>query len=86
MNAETKPVRKISGRVTSVKMDKTVRIELTRLVAHPVYGKYIRRSSTVLAHDENNECNEGDVVVIRACRPISKNKVWVLDQILDRSA
>jgi small subunit ribosomal protein S17 len=66
-------------------MNKTIAVEVERLVAHPVYGKYIRRSSTILAHDPNQESREGDVVVVSACKPISKRKVWTLQEIVDRA-
>ena len=71
---EKSNTRKIIGRVVSNKMDKTVSVAIERLIKHPVYGKYIRRTSKVLAHDENNSCNEGDRVAISECRPISKHK------------
>jgi small subunit ribosomal protein S17 len=73
------------GRVVSNKMDKTVTVRLERLVKHPLYGKYIRRSSKVHAHDENNECNEGDTVRISQTRPISKNKSWLVVEIVERA-
>jgi len=73
------------GRVVSNKMDKTVTVRLERLVKHPLYGKYIRRSSKVHAHDENNECNEGDPVRISQTRPISKNKSWLVVEIVERA-
>jgi len=73
------------GRVTSNKMDKTVTVQLERLIKHPLYGKYIRRSSKVHAHDEANECNEGDVVRIAETRPISKSKSWKVIEIVERA-
>ncbi len=73
------------GRVVSNKMDKTVTVRLERLIKHPLYGKYIRRSSKVHAHDENNECNEGDTVRISQTRPISKNKSWQVVEIVERA-
>ncbi len=73
------------GRVVSNKMNKTVTVRLERLVKHPLYGKYIRRSSKVHAHDENNECNEGDTVRISQTRPISKNKSWQVVEIVERA-
>lgn len=77
---------RLVGRVVGAKMDKTIRVEISRLVSHPVYGKYIRRSSTVLAHDEKNECREGDLVAVTACRPLSRRKVWSLAEIVERKA
>ena len=79
---EKRNTRKIIGKVVSNKMDKTVSVAIERLIKHPVYGKYIRRTSKVLAHDENNSCNEGDRVTISECRPISKHKSWkVVDMV-----
>jgi small subunit ribosomal protein S17 len=85
MSTEDKIQRSQVGRVVSNKMDKTVTVRLERLVKHPLYGKYIRRSSKVHAHDENNECNEGDTVRISQSRPISKNKSWQVDEIVERA-
>lgn len=73
------------GRVISNKMDKTVTVQLERLIKHPLYGKYIRRSSKVHAHDEANECNEGDTVRIAETRPISKSKSWKVIEIVERA-
>ena len=85
---EKRNIRKIIGRVVSNKMDKTVSVAIERLIKHPVYGKYIRRTSKVLAHDENNSCNEGDRVAISECRPISKHKSWkvvdMVEQVADK--
>ena len=77
---------KITGRVVSDKMDKTVSVAVERLVKHPVYGKYIRRTTKVLAHDASNECKEGDRVTISECRPISKTKSWAVVDVIERSA
>lgn len=74
-----------TGRVISNRMDKTVTVRLERLVKHPLYGKYIRRSSKVHAHDENNECNEGDTVRIAPGRPVSKTKSWQVVEIVERA-
>ena len=70
------PRRVIQGSVVSDKMDKTVIVEVERLVMHLLYKKFIRRSKKYSAHDENNACEVGDVVSIRECKPISKNKCW----------
>lgn len=78
-------VRKVTGRVVSNKMDKTVSVLVERLVKHPVYGKYIKRSTKLLVHDENNVCQEGDIVAITSCRPISKNKAFKLLEVLEAS-
>jgi small subunit ribosomal protein S17 len=85
MSTENKLQRSQVGRVVSNKMDKTVTVRLERLVKHPLYGKYIRRSSKVHAHDENNECNEGDTVRISQSRPLSKTKSWLVDEIVERA-
>jgi small subunit ribosomal protein S17 len=82
---KTKVQRKVVGRVVSNKMDKTVAVAIERLVKHPTYGKYIRRTTKVLAHDENNECNMGDTVSIAEGRPISKNKSWQVVEIVERA-
>jgi small subunit ribosomal protein S17 len=76
-------IRTISGRVVSNKMDKTITVLVERVVKHPVYGKYIKRSTKMMAHDEENTCQEGDVVAITSCRPMSKNKTFKLVQILE---
>ncbi len=73
------------GRVLSNKMDKTVTVLLERQVKHPLYGKYIKRSTKVHAHDEENACQEGDVVRIRECRPVSKSKTWQVVEIVTRA-
>ena len=81
----TKGQRTVVGRVISNKMDKTVSVAIERLVKHPVYGKYIRRTTKVLAHDENNECESGDRVTISECRPISKHKAWQVVNVVQRA-
>ena len=73
------------GRVTSSKADKTVTVMLERQVKHPLYGKYIKRSTKVHAHDEENSCGEGDLVTISECRPLSKTKSWRVVEILERA-
>ena len=75
-STEQRAKRTVVGRVVSSKMDKTVSVAIERRIKHPVVGKYIRRTTKVLAHDANNECNEGDRVAISECRPLSKNKAW----------
>ncbi len=74
--------RTIKGRVVSNKMNKSITVLVDRLVPHPVYGKYIRRSTKLVAHDENNQCKEGDLVTVESCRPLSKTKTWKLVEIL----
>ena len=78
-----KAIRTISGRVVSDKMDKTITVLIERKVKHPLYGKFIRRSTKVHAHDEENVCKEGDTVLIKQCRPISKSKNWSLVKVVD---
>ena len=77
-----KLTRTVVGEVVSNKMDKTIAVMIERRVEHPLYRKYVRKSTRVLAHDENNECNEGDTVEIEECRPISKSKSWKLQKVL----
>ena len=77
--------RTVSGRVVSDKMDKTVSVSVERLIKHPVYGKYIRRSTKVLAHDESNECRAGDRVTISECKPLSKRKAWQVVNVVERA-
>ena len=78
--------RTIVGRVVSDKMDKTVSVAIERKIKHPVYGKYIRRTTKVLAHDASNECRPGDRVAISECKPISKNKSWTVVDVVERTA
>ncbi len=75
----------LTGRVISNKMDKTVTVLIERRVKHPLYGKYITRTTKVHAHDENNECGEGDIVAIAQSRPLSKTKAWRLVEILEKA-
>jgi small subunit ribosomal protein S17 len=75
----------VIGRVVSNKADKSITVAVERKEKHPVYGKYIRRTTKYMVHDEANECREGDLVEISECRPISKRKAWTLVQILETS-
>ena len=77
--------RTLTGEVISDKMNKTITVLIERRVQHPLYKKYIRRSTKLHAHDENDECNIGDVVSIEQCRPISKTKTWRLNKVLERA-
>jgi small subunit ribosomal protein S17 len=86
MNEQTKAQRTIEGRVVSNKMQKTVTVLLERQVQHPLYGKIIRRSTKVHAHDEKGECKEGDTVRIAECRPLSKTKNWRVVEVVTRAA
>jgi len=83
--AVDKVQRTVTGRVVSNKMDKTVAVVIERLIRHPGIGKFVRRTSKVLAHDANNECREGDTVTIRECRPLSKRKSWQVVGIVERA-
>lgn len=74
-----------SGVVTSNKMNKTITVMVERKVIHPMYGKFLKKSKKYTAHDENNECNEGDLVKIMETRPLSKNKRWRLVEIIERA-
>jgi small subunit ribosomal protein S17 len=86
MTTETpKTERTVEGRVVSNKMQKTVTVLLERQVQHPLYGKIIRRSTKVHAHDEAGECKEGDVVRIAECRPLSKTKNWRVVKVVTRA-
>jgi small subunit ribosomal protein S17 len=80
-----KSPRTLTGRVVSTKMQKTIAVEIERLVKHPEYGKYIRRTTKLLAHDENNESREGDTVTITPCRPMSRRKSWRLLAVVERA-
>ena len=77
--------RRTIGRVVSNKMQKSVTVSVERLVRHPVYGKFIRRTTKVMAHDEDGTCREGDTVAIVECRPISKRKAWRVVEIVNRA-
>jgi len=77
--------RTLTGKVVSSRMDKTITVAVERLVKHPAYGKYVRRTTKLLAHDENNECNEGDMVDITPCRPLSRRKSWTLVRVVGRA-
>ncbi|MAI38870.1 MAG: 30S ribosomal protein S17 [Alteromonas sp.] len=78
-------IRTVQGRVVSNKMDKTITVVVERFVKHPIYGKFIKRSTKLHAHDESNVCNKGDLVTISECRPLSKNKTWMLVDVLEKA-
>ena len=86
MSDNNTQLRTVEGRVVSNKMDKTVTILFERQVKHALYGKYIRRSTKLHAHDEENACNEGDVVRVAECRPLSKSKNWRVVEVVTRAA
>jgi len=83
---EQKKTRTLTGKVVSNKMDKTITVSIERMVTHATYGKIMRRRSKIKAHDENNVCQEGDIVTITQCRPISRHKSWKLVEVLERAA
>ncbi len=85
MSEQSSVAREITGRVISSKMDKTITVLVERRVQHPVYNKFIKRSTKFHAHDANNECNEGDLVTIAQCRPLSKSKSWRLVRVDEHS-
>ena len=77
--------RTVEGKVVSNKAEKTISVMVERRVKHPLYGKFIRKSTKFLAHDESNECGEGDTVVIEECRPLSKSKSWRLVKVVEKA-
>ena len=80
-----KSAKTLTGTVVSNKMNKTISVSVERLVKHPTYGKYVRRTTKLLAHDENNECRAGDTVAIAECRPLSRHKAWRLVRVIERA-
>ncbi|WP_394176098.1 30S ribosomal protein S17 [Thalassotalea litorea] len=78
-------IRTLQGRVISDKMDKSITVLIERRVKHPIYGKFMIRSTKLKAHDEENVCNEGDLVTIRECAPISKSKSWTLVDVVTKA-
>jgi small subunit ribosomal protein S17 len=86
MSEQATNTRTVTGRVISDKMDKSITVLVERKVAHPIYGKYVKRSTKLHAHDEQNECNMGDTVSIEECRPISKSKSWRLVKVLEKAS
>jgi small subunit ribosomal protein S17 len=83
MSGVEKRARVATGKVVSNKMDKTITVMVERRVKHPVYGKYITRSSKIHAHDESNQCGIGDTVTVAESRPISKSKTWKLLEVVE---
>jgi small subunit ribosomal protein S17 len=81
-----KLARTLTGTVVSDKMDKSIKVLIERRVKHPLYGKFIKQSTKVLAHDEENTCNIGDLVVIEESRPLSKRKSWALQSIVQKAS
>lgn len=82
---ETKQ-RTLTGIVTSNAGDKSVTIMIERRIKHPIYGKYIKRSTRLRVHDEANECNQGDTIIVEQCRPMSKTKSWRLVKVIEKAA
>jgi len=86
MSATEKRTRTATGKVVSNRMDKTITVMVERRVKHPVYGKYITRSSKIHAHDEQNQCGIGDTVTVTESKPISKHKTWKLLEVVESAA
>ncbi|QJC35909.1 30S ribosomal protein S17 [Enterobacteriaceae endosymbiont of Donacia sparganii] len=80
-----KKIKTLKGKVISNKMQKSIIVKINRLVKHPIYGKYINRTTKIHVHDEKNTCNIGDLVSIKECRPLSKTKSWILVNIIKKS-
>jgi small subunit ribosomal protein S17 len=85
MSEQEKTQRTMIGRVVSDKMDKTITVMIERKVRHPLYGKFVKRSTKLKAHDETNQAGEGDTVSIEQCRPISRSKTWRLVDVLEKA-
>ena len=83
---QPKGARTLTGRVVSDKMHKTIAVEIERLVKHPAYGKFVRRTTKLLAHDENGTCKAGDLVIITPCRPMSRHKSWRLLEVVEKAS
>jgi small subunit ribosomal protein S17 len=81
-----KGARTLTGRVVSNKMQKTIAVEIERLIRHEPYGKFIRRTTKLLAHDEKSACGVGDLVKIAPCRPISRHKSWQLIEVIEKAS
>ncbi|MBL1322114.1 MAG: 30S ribosomal protein S17 [Methylophaga sp.] len=85
MSEQENSIRLVTGRVVSDKMDKSITIMVERKVAHPIYKKYVKRSTKLHVHDEENVCNVGDMVTVTSTRPLSKTKCWKLVEIIDKA-
>jgi small subunit ribosomal protein S17 len=83
MSEQTKTERVLTGRVVSNKADKTITVNIERKIKHPLYGKFVKKSTKLHAHDEENKCSEGDLVTIQECRPLSKSKKFQLVDIVE---
>ncbi len=84
MEKQEQKIRTVMGKVVSNKMDKSIVVLTERRVKHPIYGKFMSKSTKIHAHDENNDCGIGDVVTIKECRPLSKTKSWTLVEVVER--
>ncbi|MDJ0740739.1 MAG: 30S ribosomal protein S17 [Gammaproteobacteria bacterium] len=84
MSEQAAENRTLQGRVVSDKMDKSITVSIERRVKHPIYGKFVRKSTKIHAHDEKNECQIGDLVVVEQCRPLSKTKSWRFVKLVER--
>jgi len=82
---EEKKTRTLTGKVVSDKMDKSIVVMIERRERHPIYGKYVKRSTKLHAHDESNQAKSGDTVSIQECRPLSKNKAWTLIEVVEQA-
>jgi len=78
-------IRTQLGRVVSDKGDKSIVVAIERMVKHPIYGKFVKRTTKLHAHDESNECRQGDLVEVRECRPMSKTKSWTLVKVVEKA-
>ena len=85
MENQEQKIRTLMGKVVSDKMDKSIVVLTERRVKHPIYGKFVSKSTKIHAHDENNDCAIGDVVTIKECRPLSKTKSWTLVEVVERA-
>lgn len=85
MEKQERKIRTLMGRVVSDKMNKSIVVLAERRVKHPIYGKFVSKSTKIHAHDENNDCAIGDMVTIKECRPLSKTKSWTLVEVVERA-
>ena len=85
MSEVARAPRSVIGKVVSAGMDKTISVLVERQVEHPLYRKFVRKSSKIFAHDEENSCSDGDIVSIEECRPLSKKKSWRLQKIIEKA-
>lgn len=86
MTEQSKAPKVVIGQVVSDKMEKTITLKVERQVMHPLYKKFVKKTTKLMAHDEANECNIGDTVAVEACRPLSKNKTWRVQKVITKAA